>query len=582
MKKVKTILPTEKASSAAATVSSSTPTSAPGAPTTAGVPSTERSAEYDGLPYDTICTGWLAQRGISGDVAEGARNTTLYQLARDLRYIMDFDTERMLQLLPDWGLGETERRQTIQSAVSSPRGTQMPATVETLLRQLRQAQTGEADTTAAASDTQNPLPEKLPPLLDKVVKLHPRFPKAAVLSSMPALGTLLSNLRARYVDGEQHSPIFFTVVQAPQASGKSFARRLSDWLTRPIKENDQAERRKEQEYKEKLRRSKNAKEQPTEPDVVVRCLPATVSNAVLLKRADKAVGLALYTFAEEIDTITRGNKAGTWSQKNDIYRMAFDGAEWGQDYMADNSYSAVVELHYNLLFLGTPLAVGGFFRRVEDGMASRFMLAQLPDTRGEALQKSPRLTVPEQRAADNLIQRAYDEGRAPEPIEVTLPKTLRALDRWQVERIREYNLDPDNVALDILRRRAAVMGFRAAMVAWWLCGRDEKDEVVDFALWVASEVLMQQLVAFGDDMNRIERESMERLEEHTNKMRNGRNGRLLATLGDSFTKADVIVERKKMGREGNVSYVISRWLNAGLIVRSELDKQQYCKVKSEK
>lgn len=567
-----TTAPARSASSSAAAPRSATSQE----PSTTSSTSTPRADSYNGIAYAAIVRAWLAQRGIAGDVAEGARNTTLYQLARDLRYIMDFDAERMLTLLPDWGLGEAERRTAIGSAVSSPRGTEIPQGVQDLLTQCQKAANEDEDATPA--NDANPLPAKLPPLLDKVVKLHPQFPKAAVLAALPALGTLLSNLRSRYVDGETHSPIFFTVIQAPQASGKSFARRLSDWLMAPVKENDQKERRKEQEYKEKCKRAKNAKEQPEEPTVVVRCLPATVSNAVLLKRADKAQGLALYTFAEEIDTVARGNKAGAWSSKNDIFRMAFDGAEWGQDYMAENSYAAVVSLHYNLLFLGTPLAVGGFFRKVEDGMASRFMLAQLPDTRGEALHKYTRLTVPEQNAADRLIRQAYTEGCDPNPVTVTMPDVLNALDRWQMERIAEYNLDPDNFALDILRRRAAVMGFRAAMVAWWLCGRKQTKEVTDFALWVATEVLQQQLVAFGKEMNRIERQSMETLQENKRRARGGRNGRLLASLGDTFTKADVIVARKRMGREGEPSYVITRWLDAGLIERSPLEKQKYRKV----
>lgn len=531
------------------------------------------ATDYNGVPYADIVKVWLAQRGIEGDVAEGARNTTLYQLARDLRYIMDFNTERMLQMLPDWGLQESERRQAVQSAVSSPRGTEIPQRLQALLEQCRKTD----DATDDVSPKDNPLPAKLPPLLDKVAKLHPQFPKAAVLAALPALGTLLTNLRSRYIDGQYHSPIFFTVIQAPQASGKSFARRLSDWLTAPIKENDQLERKKEQEYKEKCKRAKNAKDQPEEPAVVVRCLPATVSNAVLLKRADKAQGMALYTFAEEIDTVARGNKAGTWSAKNDIFRMAFDGAEWGQDYMAENSYAAVVKLHYNLLFLGTPLAVSGFFKKVEDGMASRFILAQLPDNRGEALQKSVRLTIPEQNAADQLIRRAYDEGSAPNPVNCSLPQVLSALDKWQMERIAEYNLDPDNFALDILRRRAAVMGFRAAMVAWWLCDRKETQQVIDFALWVATEALQQQLVAFGEELNRIERESLEKTREHQRKAREGSNGRLLASLGDTFTKGDVIAARKRMGRFGECSYVLTRWLGAGLIERCQTDKSKFRK-----
>ena len=530
--------------------------------------------DYEGVPYETIVRAWLAQRGIVGEVAVGGRNTTLYQMARELRYIMDFNADFMQARLPHWGMGDTEVKATLHSAATSPHGTEMPPTLKALIAQCRKAMNGEEVTDT--SDP-NPLPKRLPPLLGTIRKMHPQFPKAAVLAALPALGTLLSQLRCRYIDGKWQAPIFFTVVQAPQASGKSFARDLSDWLTRPIEENDMLERAKEEEYDEKCKRAKNATEQPEDPKAVIRLLTPTVSNTALLRRARNAHGLILYTFAEEIDTILRGNKAGAWSKKDDIYRIAFDGAKWGQDYVSQNSVSGVVRLRYNLLFLGTPLAVSNFFKKVEDGMASRFILAQLPDNRGEALMRPVRISKGEQARMDSLLKQACEEGSQSEEIQLRQPRLMDELDRWQMERIHEYNLDPDNFALDILRRRAALIAFRAGMVAWWLSGRKETKEGVDFAIWVANEVLGQQLVAFGEQMNHIERQSSEILTDRRQKARQGRNGRLLASLPDAFTKGDVIVARKKLGREGDVSYVISRWLAAGLIEKNPSDKQAYVK-----
>ena len=63
-------------------------------------PKSNPISEYDGVPFDAIVSTWLSQRGIAGEVAEGSRNTTLYQLARDLRYIMDFNVEKMVATLP--------------------------------------------------------------------------------------------------------------------------------------------------------------------------------------------------------------------------------------------------------------------------------------------------------------------------------------------------------------------------------------------------------------------------------------------------------------------------------------------------
>ena len=453
----------------------------------------------------------------------------------------------------------------------------MPTRLAQVITQLKRAQESGEE---REEEEKNPLPEQLPPLFDTIAKRYKKFPKTAVLAALPCMGTLLSQLRAKYADGREQSPIFFTVIQAPQASGKSFAREMVDWLMAPVKANDALERQREQEWNEKKKLSKNKEDQPVDPKAVVRCLTATVSNAVLLKRADYAHELALFTFAEEIDTIVRGNKAGTWSQKNDIYRMAFDGAEWGQDYMSESSYSGLVHLHYNLLFLGTPLAVSKFFSRVEDGMASRFILASLPDNRGELLERPVALQPAEYARSLSMIEQAYREGSGKEIIDVQLPKVLNALDKWQMERIAEFDQQPDNYALDILRRRSAVIGFRAAMLAWWLCGRVETQVVTDFALWVTNEVLQQQLIAFGEKMNEVERRSYELQQNHEKKARQGRNQRLLLDLPSAFSYGDLVVARKRLGYAGDAHLVIHRWLKAGLIERSKVNPQSYTKTDS--
>ena len=59
-------------------------------------PTSSFAANYNGVPYEKIYDAWLGARGITGDVGEGARNQTLYQLARDMRYIMDFNPAQML------------------------------------------------------------------------------------------------------------------------------------------------------------------------------------------------------------------------------------------------------------------------------------------------------------------------------------------------------------------------------------------------------------------------------------------------------------------------------------------------------
>ena len=524
---------------------------------------------YEGIPYRDIVERLLQRWGLYGEPAQGARNSTLYRLAREVRYICDFSQPMVLQVIPAWGLGEQERRQTVASAIASPRGTRLPADIEAVITELRREDGERTETPQNVAEQLNPLP-RLPRLIDFFVRRNPRNERAVVLATLPILGNLLCRLRSRYLDGTMESPIFMSVVVGPQASGKSFLRDIYETLGAPMLEADREQLRKEREYKDKVRKAKNAKQQPELEEFTLRCLPATVSNTQLLRRVDQNHGLSILSFAPEIDTLKRANSAGAWAQKGDIYRIGFEAGQYGQDYAAENSYSATVELRYNLLLSGTDAAVRSFFKNVENGMVSRFCFAQMADDRGMKVQQRPqRIGALTREKVIDMARELFEMGSNPDPnalVYVSLPRTLKALDQWTEQRIAEY-MQTGNAALDILRRRSCLIGFRAAMVAWALCGGSEKTEVVNLALWVATEVLNQQLALYGKMLNEQEGENRRIREEGQNELRRSRNTRLLDELGETFTKGDVATLRAEHGMQGECSYIITRWIGAGLIMR---------------
>ena len=68
-----------------------------------------RGGSFNGIPYAVIINGLLSLWGFKdGNVPEGVRNTTLYKLARNLRYICDFNPAYVQSVLPDWGLSAEE------------------------------------------------------------------------------------------------------------------------------------------------------------------------------------------------------------------------------------------------------------------------------------------------------------------------------------------------------------------------------------------------------------------------------------------------------------------------------------------
>ena len=573
MKQIKTILQ----NNGAGTERVSATTMPQAQPAVAPQDTKPAKADYNGTPYSLIVEALLARWGIFGEPAEGNRNTTLYRLVRELRYICDFNAACILDVTPDWGLPAEERRQTVNSALQSPRGTHLPDDLKAVLGQLGDEVSHE---TGGEAPELNPMPQRLPFLLAYFVQRYRLNWRCVLMASLPILGNLLSRLRSQYLDGQMESPIFLTAIVGSQASGKSFINELYNVLAAPMLEEDQESLRLEEEYKEKVRRAKNAKNQPEKETFPLRCIPSTVSNTQLLRRAAQNNGLSLLSFAPEIDTVLRSCKAGAWAQKSDIYRIGFEAGLYGQDFANENAFAAMVRLRYNLLFSGTDMAMKNFFKNVENGMNSRFCFAQMADDRGQKIQFKPHDSKKIKRV-EQEVRRLYELGSDPNPentITFKLRRTLEALDKWTDERIAEY-YESGNEALDILRRRSCLIGFRAGMVAWALEGCRETTKVTDFALWVATETLLQQMAFFGHSLNKQDEENRQIRERGKKEMYKTKNIRLLSELPDPFTKSDLVKLRRKYNMEGECAYIITRWLKAGFV---DYDGKQYKKIATPK
>jgi len=531
---------------------------------------------FDGVPMERIVEELLIQHGKppTGPV-EGDRNNTLYLMARDLRYLCDFSPQRLAEALPRWGLEPTEAFATLRSAIGSPRNPSgTPRRVQRLMERLKH-DIAEEQALAAAEQAADPYGDpadpadealrlfpldKLPPVIADMARLYPpEFRPAAVMASLPILGTLATRLRATYLDGRLHSPSFITCIVAPQASGKSFASDMAHTLLAPIEESDRRNRAIERDWMEKRRRCKGKAELPPDPKAVIRIISASASNSMLLKRMDYAAGRHLFTLCDEIDTLARANRAGAWSQKDDLLRQAFDNSTVGQDYISDDSWTASTRLFYNLLLCGTPGAVAKFFNDVEGGLVSRVCFARLPDRMGLPLPRFSRLADDERQAIDKAARRLMaDSGPSGEELTCELPLTLAAIERWSDDRRREYMETQTDTALEVFRRRAAVIGFRAGLVAYALNQHAETKLTADFAANVATHVLDEQTALFGQRLN-------DAAEGRPYSSRRAPGKALFSQLPATFGTADVAALRQELGLSASgTRMMIQRWQKAGM------------------
>ena len=515
------------------------------------------SLSYRGIPYADIVQQLMLSIGAADGAEQGERNTVYFTLANYMRYICDFNVDLLLQVLPTFGLSEPERRQVIASAIGRPRKGYLPTVLQSAIAICERECSALGGIPPMAKSTDLALPE-LPRLLKLVCRRLPEdYRPAMVIASLPILGTLATRIRFEYLDRQEQSLSFFSCITAPAASGKSFIRKPLDLLLTPINEQDAIEREKEQAYKDKLRASKNSKNQPEDPHACPRNNGVAISIAKLLQLLTYAEGKHLIGIGEEMDTLVKSERAGVWSQKSDIYRLAFDNAEYGQAYMSDASFNAHIKVYYNLLLTGTPNSMKRFFKDLENGLATRVCFAQLPDTSFTEIPVFAPYTEAE-RAEIIRWARQLDAEQGT----IVCPQLSQTIANW-LEAKRQQAIDADSHAMDTLRRRAGVIGFRAGMLCYLLENRKFTKTVGQFAEWVAEYVFRNQMELWGDQ---LEQELTGALDISSGER--GSATSLLELLPAEFSNADLIKLRARKGQSvkgSAISMVLNRWRGNGKI-----------------
>ena len=517
----------------------------------------QSSMSYKGIAYEKIVQALLWKLGYGDKPAEGERNTALYTMSRYLRFICDFDEQKLFQILPHWGLSDHEVLSTIKSAVSSVRPTDMPSQMKEVLSSLGAAV--EAEVEDADDSLASPVDNELPDILQDLADHAPEeFKEATLMAAMPMLGTLATGIRARYRDGKLNSPSFIVDIEAPQATGKSFVDSEYELLMDPIIKQDEVEWQKEIEYS----LAKKDGQDVENPCSQIRIIEPNIGVSAFLERALYAKGKHLFTYAPEIETVLKNNKGGAWTEKNDLFRLAYDNKPWGQHRISKDSFSGKVTLYYNMVMCGTPNKCRAFFADAESGLVSRVTPVVLPDMVGAKMPQFKPWTKEEEEKIKRQCLCLMDEAG-----EVDLPLINKAIEEWDEGKRQEY-LQTLRYSLDVLRRRAALNGFRAGLVAYLLEGRKETERAIRFALWFAERCFHYQMLIYGDKIDALNKQ----LSPQASKG----NIHYLDTLPKEFTKEDLVALRLANNESPVVKTIICRWVKEGLIVKIDTNLWQKC------
>ena len=152
--------------------------------------------------------------------------------------------------------------------------------------------------------------------------------------------------------------------------------------------------------------------------------------------------------------------------------------------------------------------------------------------------------------------------------EVSLPPINKAIEEWD-EGMRQEYLQTLRYSLDVFRRRAALNGFRAGIIAYLLEGHQETERAVRFALWYAERCLHYQLQLYGDKIDALHNSAVS---PQTSKG----NIRYLDALPKEFTKEDLVSLRLANNESPVVKTIICRWVKEGLVTKTATNIWQKC------
>ena len=529
-------------------------------------------SDFKGISYTSIIGEFWRRTG--GEPSEGERNKRLHQLAANLRAICDDNEEWLLEVMPRYGLSAQEMRGIIHSACKEP--TKGSRLIDKIVKALETGISPDEvdDAEAVQEETGVKVNMKALPigLKESLAGVPVSMHMPVLCSLMPLAAAYADQVEVRYCDGEMQKLGMMSIIYGEQASGKSVCKHAVNIWKRQLDDEDALARKREDEWKERKKNRKANEKAPDDPKVLIRVVPVTVSCSTLLKRLKNADGHTLFSFGEELDTLRKTNGAGSWSSKYDIYRLAFDpiDSEWGQDYNSDQAESGVVKVAYNWSMLGTSGAVRKCFKadNVENGLSSRILLAEMPDTSFAKMPRYGRRT----REDESKIQEAVTRLRSYSGY-VDTPRLRKAIDQW-VEEQRVVALKDIDHVKDTYRRRAAVIGFRCGVIFHLLTGRvKESNACVEFATMMASYCLNQQIKVFGAALQNQYVDAQQECQRY------GANNSIFDQLPPTFTADDLAALKPANVPRNSIIKIISRWNRDGWVVKA--DSKRWSKAKSD-
>lgn len=541
----------------------------------------ETSGRYNGIEYKEIIGRWLEfyLRKKPGYTtfeapAEGDRNNTLYDLCRDMRNICDFSFQRMIDVVPNFGLEHAEVEQTVLSALKSERRTPY-----LLNKAIESLSSGKTDTKREQSNEEiEALNESymeqmpaLPELMRKVLEgADERFHMPIIIGLLPMLCSYADKVVFRYADGRWRRPNLMSLIVGPPMSGKSSITSQLAPVMQPMNEESKAVRDEQDEARKKNNEKKD-RERGKTFEKFIKKLNMDITDAELLynqKSANKhgvMVGEHFlprkqFMFSEEAGVVMKAAKS---DKLMSAWRIAFDNGEWGKDAHSDQAVSGMVNLSFDF----TALCTMGVLQKlldpdnIENGTASRILIGLMPGANFEEMPWFEERKKKDTKVITDAIAKLREQSEV-----IDSKPLIKAITEWSNTIARECAAT-NNLDKDMLRRRAGIIGHTAAVLFALLENKRKggvlqvSKNAITFGLLIANYNLELQLMVFKDYA-----ETASVKISLNGKYKMTKNKIVFDALPDEFTVADVI-KLKKCSRN-TAQMAIKRYEKDGFVERT--------------
>ena len=503
----------------------------------------------------------------------GNRNALIFDLARSLRSICDYDINVLKLVIPRYcDLPQEEYEQCLKNAIDEPR-----KGINFKLQKVLNLLNEEENKGKSQLELVNALDSKLPPQMPTILpsplgelcSRAPEYYRPAVCENLfPPMAVNMSGVKFMYWDNVLHEATFMGLLAAPMSIGKGCVNKPCQMMVSKISENDKVAREREAQWK--LKNPQGATSLEARPkDLCVQWLIDNLTDAVFNQRvADAAYNGEKYIYVkvDELDTLKNITSRCNEQEVSTIIRKAFDNSPHGQERVGSASVTGIAPLRFNFNASSCPKNARYFFRKnITDGTITRLSVSTIikPEGARPVFGKYD----DEYRATVNTVVEMLESFHGTYECEEANQFAQRLCD--ENERLAELY---DSEGYLVLSYRATVIAWLKGMVLWLLNGQQWTTVIEDYVRWSLRYDLWCKMLIFGE---MLEKEIAE------NKLSNHRGPQnLCEMLPERFRLKDLENLRSRLGkRGGSAKNLLAKWKERGIVSYESIDGEIVkCKV----